>query len=358
MPPIPKNARNILIRSTNWIGDAIMTTPAVRSIRRNFPEAKITLLALPWVADVFAACPHIDHIFIYDKQGRHQGLRGKLRLAADLREEGYDLTILLQNAFEAALITFLARIPVRGGYTTDGRGLLLTHRVRKHPDIGTKHQVHYYQEMLEGLGLQRSDNALELFLDPAAVQEADDLLKEALQGKEVPIIGLNPGAAYGPAKCWPATKYAKLAGRLFDETGGLVVIFGTAADQEAAAKISASAGELVLDLTGKTTLALALACIARCHVFVTNDSGLMHVAAALNTPLVAVFGSTDHIATGPFSEQTTVVRQPIQCSPCMQTHCSKGHFQCMEAITVETVEKAALEWLAAPVHEPLIAPGS
>ena len=348
MPPIPKNARNILIRSTNWIGDAIMTTPAVRSIRRNFPEAKITLLALPWVADVFSACPHIDHIFIYDKQGRHQGLRGKLRLAADLRQQNYDLTILLQNAFEAALITFLARIPVRGGYTTDGRGLLLTHGVRKHPEIGTKHQVHYYQEMVEGLGLQRSENSLELFLDPTAEQDADALIKEALQGEkadDIPIIGLNPGAAYGPAKCWPVAKYAKLAGHLSKKTGGLIVIFGTAADQEAAAEISATAGERVLDLTGKTTLAQALACIARCSVFVTNDSGLMHVAAALNTPLVAVFGSTDHIATGPYSEQATVVRRPVECSPCMKTHCPKGHFQCMEGITVEEVEQAALQWL-------------
>ena len=345
MPPIPKNARNILIRSTNWIGDAIMTTPAVRSIRRNFPKAKVTLLALPWVADVFAACPHIDHIFIYDKQGRHRGLRGKLRLAADLRQENYDLTILLQNAFEAALITFLARIPVRGGYTTDGRGLLLTHGVRKHSKIGTKHQVHYYQEMLEGLGLRRSENSLELFLDSAAMEETNALLKEALQGQEVPIIGLNPGAAYGPAKCWPVAKYAELAGRLSDKTGGLIVIFGTAADQEAAAEINAAAGERVLDLTGKTTLAQALACIARCSVFITNDSGLMHVAATLNAPLVAVFGSTDHIATGPYSEQATIVRRPVECSPCMKTHCPEGHFQCMEGITVEEVEQAALQWL-------------
>ncbi|RWX51913.1 heptosyltransferase-2 [Candidatus Electrothrix marina] len=352
MLPIPKNAHNILIRSTNWIGDAIMTTPAVRSIRRNFPEAKITLLALPWVADVFSACPHIDQIFIYERQGRHQGLRGKLRLAAELRQENYDLTILLQNAFEAALITFLARIPVRGGYTTDGRGLLLTHGVRKHPAIKTKHQVHYYQEMLEGLGLQRSENSLELFLDPAAEQDADALIKEALQGEtrdDIPIIGLNPGAAYGPAKCWPAAKYAELAGRLSDKTGGLIVIFGTAADQEAAAEISATSGKRVLDLTGKTTLAQALACIARCSVFVTNDSGLMHVAAALNTPLVAVFGSTDHIATGPYSEQATIVRRPVECSPCMKTHCPKGHFQCMEGITVEEVEQAALQWLSQKV---------
>ncbi len=348
MPPIPKNARNILIRSTNWIGDAIMTTPAVRSIRQNFPEAKITLLALPWVADVFQACPHINQIFIYEKQGKHQGLRGKLRLATELRQKNYDLTILLQNAFEAVLITSLARIPVRGGYTTDGRTLLLTHRVHKHPEIKTKHQVHYYQEMLEGLGLERSENSLELFLDPTAEQETDAMIKEVLQGEKrdnIPIIGLNPGAAYGPAKCWPATKYAELAGHLSEKTDGLIVIFGTVADQEAAAEISAAAGELVLDLTGKTTLAQALACIARCSVFVTNDSGLMHVAAALNTPLVAVFGSTDHIATGPYSEQATVVRQPVECSPCMQTHCPKDHFQCMKGITVEEVEHAALQWL-------------
>ena len=348
MPSLPKNARNILIRSTNWIGDAIMTTPAVRSIRHNFPEARITLLALPWVADVFRACPHIDHIFIYDKQGQHRGFRGKLRLASELRQHRYDLTILLQNAFEAALITFLARIPVRGGYTTDGRGLLLTHGVRKDPAIKTKHQVHYYQEMIEGLGLRRSENSLELFLDPTAEQEADALINKVLQGEKrdnIPVIGLNPGAAYGPAKCWPATKYAELARRLSQETGGLIVIFGTAADQEAATEISAVAGERVLDLTGKTTLAQALACIARCSVFVTNDSGLMHVATALNTPLVAVFGSTDHIATGPYSEQATVVRQPVECSPCMKTHCPKGHFQCMEGITVEEVEQAALEWL-------------
>ncbi|MCI5145586.1 MAG: lipopolysaccharide heptosyltransferase II [Candidatus Electrothrix sp. AR3] len=342
MKPLPKNPEKILIRSTNWIGDAIMTTPAVRTIRCNFPEAQITLLALPWVADIFAPCPHIDHIFIYDKQGRHQGLKGKLRLAADLQKEGYDLAILLQNAFEAALITLLSRIPVRAGYTTDGRSLLLTNKVHKRPDIGSKHQVHYYQEMLEGLGLERSENALELFLDPVAVQEAEALFKQTLQGEEMPIIGLNPGAAYGPAKRWPAKKYAQLAGRLACETEGLIVIFGTTADQEAAAEITASAGDRVLDLTGKTSLSKALACIACCQVFVTNDSGLMHVAAALNTPLVAIFGSTDHIATGPFSEEATIIRHPIECSPCMKTHCQKGDLECMESVSVEEVEKAAL----------------
>jgi heptosyltransferase-2 len=346
MKSFPRLPRRILIRSTNWIGDAVMTTPAVRSIRTNFPEAHITLLALPWVADVFAACPHIDQIFLYDKQGQHQGLRGKLRLVAELRAAGFDLAILLQNAFEAALITSLAHIPMRAGYTTDGRALFLTHGVRKHPDIGKKHQVYYYQEMLAGLGLQTAEDALELFIDPAAAQQAEALLERALPGRKGPVIGLNPGAAYGPAKRWPSEKYAALAGRLAKASDGLIVIFGTKADQAAAATIAAAVPEEhVLDLTGKTSLALALACIARCHVFVTNDSGLMHVAAALHIPLVAVFGSTNHIATGPFSKQAIVVRRPMPCSPCMKTHCPHGHFQCMELVSVEEVEQVTMKLL-------------
>jgi len=344
MKSLPENPGRILIRSTNWIGDAIMTTPAVRTIRQNFPNADITLLALPWVADVFSACPHIDHIFIYDKKGRHRGLSGKLRLASELRAEQFEVAFLLQNAFEAALITTLARIPVRAGYTTDGRRFLLTHRVSKHPDIGTKHQVHYYQEMLQGVGLKPGPDSLELYLDSGAVQEADVVLSQAGQGGR-PLIGLNPGAAYGPAKRWPARKYGELGAQLAEATGGLIIIFGTEADKEAAAEISAAAGGQTLDLCGKTSLGLALACIDRCQVFITNDSGLMHVAAALKTPLVAVFGSTDHVATGPYSEQATVIRTSLACSPCMKTHCPKEHYQCMEQIAVNEVARAALDFL-------------
>ena len=343
MMPFPFLPNNILLRSTNWIGDAVMTTPALRTVRRNLPTARITLLALPWVADIFAACPHLDRIVVYDKQGRHRGLRGRLRLAAELRAEHYDLAILLQNAFEAALLTCLARIPARAGYTTDGRGLLLTHGVQKAPDIGTRHQVEYYQEMLVGLGLERGSDELELFLQPAAVETAAVLLE---QGSERPVIGLNPGAAYGPAKRWPSGKYAALAARLEAETGGLIVVFGTQADQAAAAEIGAAVKGRAVDLTGRTSLAEAAACIARCAVFISNDSGLMHVAAALNTPLVAVFGSTDHIATGPFSQRKVVIRHPLPCSPCLNTHCPQGHLRCMDLVSVEETAEAALDVLA------------
>ena len=345
MKPLPAKPARILVRSTNWIGDAVMTTPAVRTIRHNFPESEITLLALPWVADVFSSCPHIDHIFIYDKNGRHKGLAGKIRLAADLRPKKYDVAILLQNAFEAAFITSLAAIPVRAGYTTDGRGLLLSHGVRKHPDVGNKHQVHYYQEMLQGLGMKTGPDSLELFLDPSSVQEAEAIIQQADKGRGGPVIGLNPGAAYGPAKRWPTSKYAEVGRQLAKETDGIILVFGTDADRPAAEEIASVAGKNVLDLTGKTSLALALACIDRCNVFVTNDSGLMHVAAALNTPLVAIFGSTDHVATGPYTNKATIIRKPMECSPCMKTHCPEKHFKCMEEIGVDEVAEAALTLL-------------
>ena len=123
MKPWPHNPKKILVRSTNWIGDAVMTTPAVRTIRENFPESEITMLVHPWVSDVFRYSPRVDRLFLYEKKGRHKGLQGMLQLAGELRQEQFDCAILLQNAFEAALITLVAGIPVRGGYTTDGRGL-------------------------------------------------------------------------------------------------------------------------------------------------------------------------------------------------------------------------------------------
>jgi len=340
MKPFPQHPQKILIRSTNWIGDAIMTTPAVRTIRENYPDAEITLLALPWVSDVFAAGSRVDHIFHYEKNGRHKGLGGKWRLSSELRAKNFDAVILLQNAFEAALITTLARIPARGGYTTDGRGLLLTHGVKKHPEIGLKHQVHYYQDMLAGLGLTPGSDQLELFLNPDAVQFVQSELenKKSLHGN-VPIVGLNPGAAYGPAKRWPAEKYGKLAELVCARTGAIVLVFGTDADNAAAATIAAAVSDdrLVVDLTGKTDLATAMAYIDQCDVFVTNDSGLMHVAAALQTQTVAIFGSTDHVATGPYSDNALIIRKPMECSPCMKTHCREDHFQCMEQIQPDEV---------------------
>ncbi len=327
------NPKNILIRSTNWIGDAIMTTPAVRTIRENFPDAKITMLAHGWMADVFAASPHVDEIYIYDKRGRHKGVGGIFRLAKELRAKHFDCAFLLQNAFEAALIAFLAGIPLRGGYRRDGRALLLRPGVTILKEVRTLHQVHYYQWLLRDLGLTCGSDELYLAHSSENNQWATEF-KEKLT--EPQLVGINPGAAFGPAKCWPAKRYGQLAKVLHDEHGVHCVVFGTKADQDTIAEICSYGSAFITGLAGKTTLGQAMALIGQCDALVTNDSGLMHVGAATKTPLVAIFGSTDDIATGPYSKNAVVVKKEIPCQPCLKKEC-KSDFECMLGISVAEV---------------------
>lgn len=332
----------ILVRSTNWVGDAIMTTPAVRTIRANFPQAAISILAYPWVADVFAASPHVDEVILYRKKDRHQGLYGLWQLGRELRERRFDLAILLQNAFEAAVLAALAGIPVRAGYRRDGRRLLLTHGVTIRPEVGKQHQVHYYQGLLAGLGLAPSENELFLRLQPETMRWA----REFVGARNAPfVVGLNPGAAYGPAKRWPAERYGELAVRLSRQFGATLLVFGTVSDHQAAAFIKEQAPDQVVDLAGKTTLAEAMALIGCCDAFVTNDSGLMHVAAAQQVPLAAIFGSTDEVATGPFCQTAIILKKQLDCSPCLKTHCRYGHYQCMLGIEVDEVFGAVAKLL-------------
>ena len=330
----------ILIRAANWIGDAVMTLPAVRTVRENFPQARIDLLAQPWVADVFSASPHLDGIVLYDKKGAHAGLSGMVRLARDLAGARYDLAILLQNAFEAAFIARLARIPAIAGYRRDARSLLLTHGVSCTRQRKQVHQVAYYHLLLDDLGLRLGPERLDLPLSPEQRDWARDF--HAKHGAHRPVIGVNPGAAYGPAKRWPAERYGEVVAKaLRKHPEAVVYVFGTTDDRNAATEIRNAASGHIIDLTGRTTLSQAIALIALCDVFITNDSGLMHVAAALDRPLVAVFGSTNPVTTGPFSDKARVVRKAMECSPCYRTNCRRG-FECMRAISPDEVAREVL----------------
>ena len=368
------NPKKILVRSTNWIGDAVMTTPAVHTIRKNFPNAEITMLAMPWVADIFRLSPDVDKVLVYDKKELYPGkVKGVLKLASDLRQYRFDAAILLQNAFEAAFIAWMAGIPVRAGFKRDGRGPLLTHGVPLTPEIRARHQVHYYQMMLAGLGLELGPDKLRLPLSDELIGWARGYI-ECLQGQgpfsshegkasseriaspapnaAIPVIGFNPGAAYGPAKRWPAEKFGQLAALIADhhgESGCLILVFGTKDDTGAAQAIkeySVRTPFHVVDMTAKTTLQQVMALIHCCDVFVTNDSGLMHVAAGLETPTIAIFGSTDHIATGPFSDQAKVVRKEMDCSPCLQSECPQKHLRCLEEISSQEIYTEVIRMLA------------
>lgn len=336
----PGGLRNILIRGTNWIGDVVMTLPAIAAIRRTFPEAHLSILVKPWVADVLRLCPDVDEILLYERPGIHAGPKGMIRLARELRARRFDGAILLQNAIEAAILATMAGIPVRAGYDSDARGALLTHAVRRTRGVRQVHQVNYYRAMVRALGCELTD--IGVMLRPRKEEQdlAQRLLARFQLGEGAFLIGLAPGAAYGPAKQWFPERFASVADRLASESGGRILLFGSAGDQQSIQEIQRSSAFPCLDLAGKTSLREAIALIARCGLFISNDSGLMHVAGALGTPTVAIFGSTNPLTTSPSGPRTLVVRGQAPCAPCLKKVCPTD-FQCMKSIGVEEVYQAA-----------------
>jgi heptosyltransferase-2 len=332
--------KHILIRATNWVGDAVLTTPAIRAVRKNFPDAQISILAKPWVAPVFLGNPCVDNILEYEGTGRHGGWLGKLRLVKALRTGKFDLVILFQNAFEAALLAYLAGIPNRLGYDTDGRRLFLTDSIKFEPRHKQIHEIDYYLGIIQGAGLDLDERALTLAI---TVQERDRS-KEVLATHHVSdrdtLVGVNPGATYGTAKRWFPERYAALCDRMSEFQDVRIIILGGPGEEGVGRQVSESMRHPSVNLCGKTNLREAFALIERCQLFVTNDSGLMHVAAALDVPLVAIFGSTNPRTTGPSSSRSCIVQVPIPCSPCLKPECSEDH-QCMKEITVDMVYDVA-----------------
>ncbi len=326
----------LLVRGVNWIGDAVMTLPAVAAIRMTWPQAHISLLAKPWVADIYRETGMADELIVFEEPGRHAGPAGKLLLAAELRQKRFDMAILLQNAIEAAIIARLARIPIRAGYDADARGWLLTHSVRRSRAIRRVHQIHYYLEMLKALGCLDPGDELHLDLRAETVALADNWLSEPARGKAL-FVGIAPGATYGPAKRWPVERFTSVATALHRQyRESVFILFGSEQDREVTDVIAAAIPDRLLNLAGRTSVREVMALIARCHVFLTNDSGLMHIAGALNVPTVAIFGSTNPATTSPPGRMNVIIRKPVDCSPCLKTVCPKD-FRCMNLIGVEEV---------------------
>jgi len=334
------SARRILIRGTNWLGDAVMTTPAMGRIRNFFPEARVTLLANPLVAELFASHPWIDDTMIYDRKGEHKGVSGRFKIAAELRNCSFDLAILLPNSLDSAIIAWLARIPRRLGYATDGRGLLLTDRVPLSVRMLTGHQSGYYLAMLDYCGITGEQEPQLLTTTIAEDEQVNRLLEAEGIHADSTILGINPGAAYGSAKRWYPERFAAVADHLARRWGARVVITGGVAEAGIAGDIAGKMTTPCLNLVGKTGVRELMAVIKRCNFFVTNDSGPMHVAAAFGVPLVAIFGSTDNTTTFPLSQQAVIVRKQVDCAPCMKRECQTDH-RCMKEVTVEDVIAAA-----------------
>ena len=345
----------LLVLAPNWLGDAIMALPAIADLRRHYPGARLTLAARRPLAALATMIPGVDGSMPLDGRG---GARAISALRGDinrLREGRFDAVLLLPNSFHAALLAYGARIPQRWGYRADLRSPLLTRAVAK-PRVARLHQAEYYQHLTRGLGIAPGPLVAEVRVDEESRAGADRLLREhGWDGR--PLVGVAPGAAYGGAKRWPPERMGALAARLAHDSGACVAVVGAAADRETVDTVVRTAGAAgagpgaIIDLAGKTDLPALAAVLSRCRAFVSNDSGAMHLAAAVDVPVIAIFGPTREWATsplpGPRAIQAAIVHTDVSCRPCMLRTCPIDH-RCMTGIAVEDVMAPVLGALNRP----------
>lgn len=327
----------ILVRAPNWVGDVVLTTPCLTALRRAFPHAQITVLANPWVLPLLVNHPAIDRTMIIDK-GRSlvRSIRELTRIIVRLRNEKFDLAVLFQNAFEAAVLASMGGVRYRIGYNTDGRGFLLTHEVVRNDHILEVHQVEYYLGIIEAMGWPADEKEPRLFLNDGDIESTSRMLSSYGIADNHFILGFNPGATYGSAKRWPEERFAIIGDWAAERWNAKVMLFGSSAERQIGLRISQRMHHTPINLCGLTTLGQAMTLIKRCNLFLTNDSGLMHIAAAFDVPLVAIFGPTDHVTTGPRSENAIIVRHDFDCSPCLKETCPLDH-RCMLSIEPDEV---------------------
>jgi heptosyltransferase-2 len=331
----PQAIRKIFIRSTNWIGDAVMTTPAMAAVRATFPSAEVVLVANPLVSELFSPHPYCDRVIVHDKRETRRGIRGLVAFTETLQRESFDLAILFQNAFEAAVTAFLARIPRRLGYRRDMRGPLLTHGVLCEGRERQLHHTDYYVHLLRAHGIEGGDGRLKLAPTNAETNWASTLLED-----DVTWVAVNAGASYGSAKRWLPDRFAAVADKLADDFSARIVLTGGPSERDLGNDIETSMRNSCLNLVGLTSVRQLMAILSRCRLMITNDSGPMHMAAALDVPVVALFGPTDHTTTSPFTSTHRIVRKDTDCAPCLKRVCPTDH-RCMTAIESRDVIEAA-----------------
>lgn len=329
--------RCVLLRGVNWIGDSVMMLPALRALRKAL-RCRLSLLVKPWVSSIFDNNPDVDELILYNE--RYKGLIGRWRLSRLLGSKGFSIAVLFQNAFDAAVISYLAGIPERVGYNRDGRGFLLTKPIPFRGEDRKMHHISYYLELLRSWGIPAEYSQPWIYLTLNERLKARQTLKDMVR----PIVGINPGATYGFTKRWHTERFTEVAKMVIEELNGSIIIFGRDSEKVIADEIIGGlqnpTKEKVMSMAGKTSLRELISLISEVDVFVSNDSGPMHIAYAVGTPLIAIFGSTDPALTGPPPDGNIILKKEIKCSPCFERECKEERLICMDAITVDEVFNA------------------
>ncbi len=339
--------QNILIRMPNWIGDLVMGTPVLTDLRNAFPKTSITAMCRTPLCELLKEDEAIDELFCFTRPSNDFLRRQERDILAKIEMGKYDVGILLTNSFSSAWWFWQGKVKKRIGYSAHFRKWLLTDPLQFLQE--KEHLVNTYKKLLEPLGIPISQTVPRLYVTDEEVEKSKQLLYQRGFVKGKKLIGIHPGATYGSAKCWPPERFRALAMRLLLETDASIVFFGDASTASLIKEISQGLPEAVIDLAGVTSLRELVCLIKDCDLLVTNDSGPMHIGAAFNVPLVALFGSTDDRVTGPYGQGRNVINKHVKCSPCFKRVCPID-FRCMMQISVDEVVERAISLLKSKTH--------
>lgn len=335
------NPSNIIVRAPNWIGDAVMGTPIFTDLKAHFPNAALTVMCKPSIGTLLQNNPYIDELFIFKRQSGWISHVHQPDIIEPLQFGKYDLGILLTNSFSSAWWFWRGNVQNRIGYKGNLRNFLLNIALPFPENLENQHQVLTYKMLLQPLNIPISNTLPEVFVSEDELINAKLLLSEFNVTTEHILIGINPGAAYGSAKCWPPNRFKALAKKLVENSNIRVIFFSDQAGAALVNDICSEMPESVINLAAKTSLRELMALIKTCNVFITNDSGPMHIASALGIPLIALFGSTSEIKTGPYNGGK-VIHKHVECSPCYKRSCPID-FRCMNQIEVNEVYNETLK---------------
>ncbi len=341
------NPKSIIVRMPNWLGDLVMATPILVDLRKRFPEAEITAMCQSNVAPLLENDPAVDELFKVERGKGFLRRIGERNIVAKLKNGNYNLGILLTNSFSSAWRFWQGNVKNTLGYRADGRSLFLSHPVSFSEKKKEQHLVVTYKELLVPLGIPISDTMPRLALTDEEIKGAWEFVKPFDITPDAKVIGINPGAAYGTAKCWLPDRFQEVAKKLIDaDPSHAILFFGDSSHKELIGNICSGLSKRVINLAGKTNLREFLALVKICSVFLTNDSGPMHIADSLDIPLVALFGSTSPVVTGPYRQSQNIIQKKVPCSPCFKRVCPID-FPCMKSIGVDEVTQAVLTKLNA-----------
>jgi len=335
----------ILVKEVNWLGDLVMSTPALRAIRRAWPGAHLAVLIKKELASFFDGARWLDEVIPYSVGRGLSGFFDRRRIVGEIRSRRFDLGVLFPNSFESALWIAMAGIRRRAGFVADARGAMLTLKASPPPEAVTGHQVNYWLAMVRATGVCVADTRADDFgIDVHGPHR--ERMREWLAANRKrpgrPVFAIAPAAAYGPAKEWPADSYGALIDLIARREDAEVVLVGASSERVKCEEVATVSKSGAMIAAGHTNVGELIALLSLCDGFIGNDSGCMHLAGALGIPTVAIFGSTNPSRTGPLGPKTRVIYRKLECSPCLARTCRFGHYNCLTQIEPAELADAIL----------------